>query len=73
MGGEVKEILLAGIIASIFSFFGTPLLIRILANAGYGQMIRDDAQRAIIQNVALQLWVASQLSSPRLPLTCWRI
>lgn len=42
----MKEILLAGIFASIFSFFGTPILIRILANAGYGQMIRDDGPKS---------------------------
>ena len=42
----MKEILLAGIFASLFSFFGTPLLIRILANAGYGQMIRDDGPKS---------------------------
>jgi phospho-N-acetylmuramoyl-pentapeptide-transferase len=42
----VKEILLAGVIALIFSFFGTPALIKLLARHGYGQMIRDDGPQS---------------------------
>ena len=42
----MKEILLAGVIALIFSLFGTPLLIRILARNSYGQMIRDDGPQS---------------------------
>ena len=42
----MKEILLAGIFALTFSLFGTPLLIRILASRGYGQMIRDDGPQS---------------------------
>lgn len=42
----MKEILLAGIIALIFSLFGTPALIRLLARHGYGQMIRDDGPKS---------------------------
>lgn len=42
----MKEILLAGVIALIFSFFGTPALIKILARHGYGQMIRDDGPQS---------------------------
>lgn len=38
----MKEILLAGALALMYSLFGTPLLIKILARRGYGQMIRDD-------------------------------
>jgi len=38
----VREILVAGGLALIFSLFGTPLLIRALAKRGYGQIIRDD-------------------------------
>lgn len=42
----MKEILLAGVIGLIFSLFGTPALIRLLANHGYGQMIRDDGPKS---------------------------
>jgi len=38
----VKVILIAGAFALLFSLFGTPLLIRILAKRGFGQVIRDD-------------------------------
>ena len=38
----MKEILLAGTIATLLSFFFTPLFIRYLARHGYGQNIRDD-------------------------------
>jgi phospho-N-acetylmuramoyl-pentapeptide-transferase len=38
----VKVILIAGAFALLFSFFGSPLLIRILAKRGLGQVIRDD-------------------------------
>ena len=38
----MREILIAGAIALFFSLFGTPVLIRILARRGYGQIIRDD-------------------------------
>ncbi|MFM7859952.1 MAG: phospho-N-acetylmuramoyl-pentapeptide-transferase, partial [Candidatus Nanopelagicaceae bacterium] len=38
----MKEILLSGVIALLFSLFGTPLLIKALAKKGYGQIIRDD-------------------------------
>lgn len=42
----MKEILLSGVFALIFSFFGTPALIKILAKNGYGQMIRDDGPKS---------------------------
>ena len=42
----MKEILLAGVFALIFSLFGTPALIRLLAKHGYGQMIRDDGPQS---------------------------
>jgi phospho-N-acetylmuramoyl-pentapeptide-transferase len=42
----LKEILLAGIFSLIFSFFGTPALIKLLARNGYGQMIRDDGPQS---------------------------
>jgi len=38
----MKVILIAGALALLFSLFGTPLLIRILAKRGFGQVIRDD-------------------------------
>ena len=38
----MREILIAGSIALIFSLFGTPALIRFLTRRGYGQIIRDD-------------------------------
>ena len=42
----MKEILLAGVFALIFSLFGTPALIKLLAKHGYGQMIRDDGPQS---------------------------
>ena len=38
----MKVILIAGAFALLFSLFGSPLLIRILAKRGLGQVIRDD-------------------------------
>ena len=38
----MREILIAGAFALFISLFGTPVLIRILARRGYGQIIRDD-------------------------------
>ena len=38
----MRGILLSGAIASIFAFFATPLLIKLLTKKGYGQIIRDD-------------------------------
>jgi len=38
----MRGILVAGAIALSISLFGTPLLIRLLARRGYGQIIRDD-------------------------------
>lgn len=38
----MREILIAGAIALFISLFGTPVLIRVLAKKGYGQIIRDD-------------------------------
>lgn len=38
----MKEILLAGTIATLLSFSITPLYIRFLASRGYGQNVRDD-------------------------------
>ncbi len=38
----MREILIAGAIALFLSLFGTPVLIRLLARRGYGQIIRDD-------------------------------
>lgn len=42
----MKEILLAGVFSLILSLFGTPALIKLLANHGYGQMIRDDGPQS---------------------------
>lgn len=42
----MKEILLSGVIALILSLFGTPLLIKLLAKNGYGQIIRDDGPQS---------------------------
>lgn len=42
----MKEILIAGVFALIFSLFGTPILIKLLAKHGYGQMIRDDGPQS---------------------------
>ena len=38
----MREILIAGAIALFVSLFGTPVLIRVLARRGFGQIIRDD-------------------------------
>lgn len=38
----MSEILVAGAFAFFLSLFGTPVLIRVLARRGYGQIIRDD-------------------------------
>lgn len=38
----MREILISGSLALFISLFGTPVLIRILARRGYGQIIRDD-------------------------------
>lgn len=38
----MRQILIAGAFALIFSLFGTRVLIRVLAKKGYGQIIRDD-------------------------------
>jgi phospho-N-acetylmuramoyl-pentapeptide-transferase len=38
----LRQILIAGAFALIFSLFGTRVLIRALASKGYGQIIRDD-------------------------------
>lgn len=38
----MKLILIAGALALLFSLFGTPALIKVLARRGYGQIIRDD-------------------------------
>ena len=42
----MREILIAGAIALFLSLFGTPILIRLLARRGYGQIIRDDGPRS---------------------------
>jgi len=42
----LKEILLSGVIALFLSLFGTPLLIKVLAKHGYGQIIRDDGPQS---------------------------
>ncbi len=42
----MKEILLSGVIALFLSLFGTPLLIKLLAKNGYGQIIRDDGPKS---------------------------
>ncbi len=38
----MKQILISGAMALVFSLFGTPVLIKLLAQRGYGQIIRDD-------------------------------
>lgn len=38
----MREILISGSLALLISLFGTPILIRVLARRGYGQIIRDD-------------------------------
>ena len=42
----MREILFSGVFALLFSFFGTPVLIRSLAKRGYGQIIRDDGPQS---------------------------
>jgi phospho-N-acetylmuramoyl-pentapeptide-transferase len=42
----MRQILFAAAIALVLSLVGTPILIRILARHGYGQMIRDDGPKA---------------------------
>ncbi|MEY4444464.1 MAG: hypothetical protein RL301_543 [Actinomycetota bacterium] len=42
----MREILFSGVFALLFSFFGTPVLIRSLAKRGYGQIIRDDGPKS---------------------------
>ena len=42
----MREILFSGVFALLFSFFGTPILIRGLAKRGYGQIIRDDGPQS---------------------------
>jgi len=42
----LREILFSGVFALLFSFFGTPILIRSLAKRGYGQIIRDDGPKS---------------------------
>ena len=38
----MRQILISGALSLIFALLGTPMLIRILAKKGYGQIIRDD-------------------------------
>ena len=38
----MRQILISGAVALFFALFGTPVLIRLLAKRGYGQIIRDD-------------------------------
>ena len=38
----MRQILISGAVALFFALFGTPVLIRVLAKRGYGQIIRDD-------------------------------
>ena len=38
----MRQILISGAVALFFAMFGTPVLIRLLAKRGYGQIIRDD-------------------------------
>ena len=38
----MRQILISGALSLIFALLGTPMLIRILAKRGYGQIIRDD-------------------------------
>lgn len=42
----MREILVAGGLALFVSLFGTPILIRFLAQRGYGQIIRDDGPQS---------------------------
>lgn len=41
----MKGILIAGVLSTLSSFLFTPILIRLLARRGYGQMIRDDGPK----------------------------
>ena len=41
----MRQILFAAVFALVLSLVGTPVLIRILARHGYGQMIRDDGPK----------------------------
>ena len=38
----MRQILISGALSLVFALLGTPMLIRILAKRGYGQIIRDD-------------------------------
>jgi phospho-N-acetylmuramoyl-pentapeptide-transferase len=38
----MRQILISGAVGLFFALFGTPVLIRLLAKRGYGQIIRDD-------------------------------
>ena len=38
----MRQVLISGAVALFFALFGTPVLIRLLAKRGYGQIIRDD-------------------------------
>lgn len=38
----MRQILISGAVSLFFALFGTPILIRLLAKVGYGQIIRDD-------------------------------
>jgi phospho-N-acetylmuramoyl-pentapeptide-transferase len=38
----MRQILISGAVALFFALFGTPVLIKLLAKRGYGQIIRDD-------------------------------
>ncbi len=38
----MRQILISGALSLLFALLGTPMLIRILAKRGYGQIIRDD-------------------------------
>lgn len=42
----MKGIIFAGSLSTLFSFVFTPILIRILAKKGFGQMIRDDGPKS---------------------------
>ena len=43
----MRQILIAGAFALMFSLFGTRVLIRLLAKKGYGQIIRDDGPKSV--------------------------
>ena len=38
----MRQILISGAVALFFALFGTPVIIKLLAKRGYGQIIRDD-------------------------------